>query len=257
VWATWFPKDGSLLHFFRGFPKDDLSLSGHDSDSFHFDIAENRIGEDSCAGQIESNGHRIKWDLSYASTFGDSITEVGWIGFSRTPHSDAIFSGQIELDGQVFTGHPLGYGLQGHNCGFRHRKLWTWTHCIALDPAGGMTTFEALEYELGLGFMFRKAVLWHEGVQTVFKKLSQNERDRATMRWSFKCVRSDGTELTVAVDGGGPSVVRLPYTRTDCSGSFEVSNNSLARANLRLSRDGRSDEVIDCDGGAVLEMVGG
>ena len=34
----------------------------------------------------------------------------------------------------------------------------------------------------------------------------------------------------------GPSIHRLPYLKTDCTDSFEVANNSLARAVLRLEQ---------------------
>jgi hypothetical protein len=51
---------------------------------------------------------------------------------------------------------------------------------------------------------------------------------------------------------------RLPYAKTDCSGSFEVANNSLARARLklRLENPARAEEFVT-DGGSVLEMTGG
>ena len=257
VWSTWFSRDGSPEHYLVGFPWSDLSISAGD-DPLSLRIGDNRIDEGSCSGRIEENGHRVTWDLAYASTFSNSITDVPWIGFSRTPHSDAIFSGRIEIDGTVFTGHPLGYGLQGHNCGYRHRNAWSWTHCIALGPDAGMTTFEALEYEVFLGLWFRKAVLWHQGKRYVFKKLVRIARDRGGMRWEFKCASSrGGVELLAEIDGSGPLVSRLPYLKTDCSGSFETSNNSLARATLLLDKDGRQQERIDCNGGAVLEMVGG
>jgi len=44
--------------------------------------------------------------------------------------------------------------------------------------------------------------------------------------------------------------------KTDCTGSFEVANNSLARAVLRLERQNRPVEVLETSNGAVLEMVG-
>jgi hypothetical protein len=63
--------------------------------------------------------------------------------------------------------------------------------------------------------------------------------------------------VEAAVDGGGGSLHRLPYVKTNCSGTFEVSNNSLASGRLYLRRDGREEEAIIANGGAVLEMVGG
>ena len=62
--------------------------------------------------------------------------------------------------------------------------------------------------------------------------------------------------MEVAIDGTGPSIHRLPYVKTDCTGSFEVGYNSLARAVLRLERPDRRLETLETDTGAVLEMVG-
>jgi hypothetical protein len=259
VWATWFPKDGKPQSFIQGFPQDQLSLSNPGAQPFYLRIKnDNHIGEDSCAGRVEVEGRRITWDLRYRSNFRVSITEVGWIGFSRTPHSDAVFSGEITFDGQPFHGDPLGYGLQGHNCGFRHRHLWNWTHCLVLSSVGGgISTFEALEYEIPFGLRFRKALLWHEQKLYTFKKIVEICRDRDNMQWMFKCSNSDdGSVLIAIIDGSGSSVHRLPYLKTDCSSTFEVANNSLARATLYLSRPDHPLEQLSTDGGAALEMVG-
>lgn len=174
------------------------------------------------------------------------------------PHSDAVFSGRLSLDGRRFEGEPLGYGLQGHNCGFRHRHLWNWTHCLFLDTSpGGISTFEALEYEIPFGLRVRKALLWHCGALSAFKKLEETRRDREAMRWEFKCSGArDGASLSAVIDGSGPSAHRLPYLKTDCSSTFEVVNNSLARAHLCFRRPDHRVEEMRTDGGAVLEMVG-
>ena len=103
-------------------------MSGRGASSLLFEAGENRITENECRGRLEVGGRRIGWDLRYRSTYRVELSSKGWIGFSRTPHSDGIFSGEITLDNQTFRGEPLGYGLQGHNCGYRHRKFWTWTH---------------------------------------------------------------------------------------------------------------------------------
>jgi hypothetical protein len=49
----------------------------------------------------------------------------------------------------------------------------------------------------------------------------------------------------------------LPYVKTDCSGSFEVANDSLAIASVRLRRRDGAVENLETATGAVLEMVGG
>ena len=258
VWATWFPRDGKPQSLIQGFPQAGLSLSQPGAQPFHLEISDNRIGEDCCAGRLDVDGHQVSWELRYRSALGVTLSDVGWIGFSRTPHSDAVFSGEITFDGRRFRGQPLGYGLQGHNCGFRHRSLWNWTHCaVRNSEGGGMSSFEALEYEMPLGLRFRKALLWHGGKLYTFRKIQEIRRDRDYLQWEFRCTGcADGAELVAVIDGSGPSLHRLPYLKTNCASSFEVANNSLARATLHLSRPGHRVEEISTDGGTVLEMVG-
>ncbi len=108
------------------------------------------------------------------------------------------------------------------------------------------------------GLVFRKAVLWHEGKRHEFRNLQEIGRDSDELTWNFSGSSStkEGFRLEAAIDGSGPSIHRLPYVKTDCSGSFEVTNNSLAKAVLRLEQRGRAAEILATDNGAVLEMVG-
>jgi hypothetical protein len=259
VWATWFPSEGKPQSFIQGFPFQHLELSSRRQSPFHFRIADNAIDEGSCRGALDVDGHKMSWNLQYRSTFRFTMSDKGWIGFSRTPHSDAIFSGQITLDGRIFSGDPLGFGLQGHNCGYRHRNLWTWTHAYFGHPgtsARNASTFEALIYEMPFGLMFRKAVLRHEGEQHVFRDLQEATRDRANLLWNFQCANRDGLTVEAALDGRGPSVHRLPYLKTDCSGSFEVANNSRAKAVVCLHQQNGAVQTLETESGAVLEMAG-
>jgi hypothetical protein len=261
VWATWFPRDGKPQSFIQGFPLEGLELSARRRNPFHFQIGRNGIGENSCRGALEVGGHAISWDLHYGSAFRVTLSNKGWIGFSRTPHSDALFSGQITLDGRTFQGDPLGFGVQGHNCGYRHRNFWTWTHAHfpssdGRSSVGNASTLEALVYEMPFGMVFHKAVLWHDGKEHVFRNLREIKRDPDEFRWNFHCSAKDGFRLEAAIDGAGPGIHRLPYMKTDCAGTFEVANNSLAKAVLRLERRGGPVETLETSTGAVLEMVG-
>ena len=256
VWATWFPALGKPQSFIQGFPIDGLDVSRKGQAPFHFRIGDNAIDENSCRGALQVNGHSIAWDLQYRSTLRVTLSNKGWIGFSRTPHSDAIFSGLIMLDDRRFAGDALGFGLQGHNCGYRHRNFWTWTHAYFPRPARTATTMEALVYEMPFGLVFRKAVLWHEEREYVFRDLREEAGSREAMRWNFRSAARNGIRLETAIDGSGPSVHRLPYLKTDCSGSFAVTNNSLASASLLIEAPGRPSEKLETTTGAVLEMVG-
>jgi len=264
VWATWFPRDGHPETFIREFPVGAVKLApakssrsaDAPSEAFSLTIGPNRIEESGCCGAIEMRGKKIGWDLLYRSHFSVTLSNKGWIGFSRTPHSDAVVRGEIRFGDRVFRGDPLGIGVQGHNCGFRHRNLWTWMHACFPQPDGSISTLEALVYEMPLRLRFRKAVLWHQGRAHIFRQLREHPRDRAALRWSF-AARSGSGSIEVEVDGHGVSLHRLPYAKTDCSGSFEVSNNSRASAHVRmLLRDAAGPVELTSNGDAVLEMTG-
>jgi len=256
VWATWFPANDAPQSFIQGFPLPGFSISRRGQAPFHFQVGDNEIGEDSCRGALNVNGHNLSWNLQYHSTFRVTLSSKGWIGFSRTPHSDATFSGEITLDGRTFSGQPLGFGVQGHNCGYRHRNFWRWTH--AYFPRAGHTasTLETLVYEMPFGLVFRKTVLWHEEKEYVFRNVHETVCSREEMKWDFECSSRVGLKLKAAIDGSGPSVHRLSYLKTNCSGAFSVLNNSLARATLLIERRDESTEKLETATGAVLEMVG-
>jgi hypothetical protein len=255
IWATWFPEEGKPQTFIQGFPVEGINVSGQGQSPFYFRIGRSGIEEESCRGALEVDGHLISWNLRYRSTFRVTLSSKGWIGFSRTPHSDAMFSGEIKLDGRVFAGDPLGFGVQGHNCGYRHRNFWTWTHAYFPRDGRPASTLEALSYEMPLGLVFRRAVLWHDGMQYVFRDLRDSGSSRERMQWNFHCATRNGMQLDAAIDGSGPSVHRLPYLKTNCSGNFEVVNNSLASASVVIEAAGRPAERLRTPNGAVLEMV--
>ena len=119
---------------FRDFRCRDWISAAKGRAPFHFRIGDNGIEEDSCQGTLQVDGHAITWNLRYRSTFRVTLSNKGWIGFSRTPHSDALFSGTDHARWPDLRGRPLGFGVQGHNCGYRHRNFWTWTHAYFPRP---------------------------------------------------------------------------------------------------------------------------
>lgn len=256
VWATWFPANGAPQSFIQGFALPGLSISPQGKAPLQFRIADNEIGEDFCRGALNLNGHSISWNLQYRSTFHVTLSSKGWIGFSRSPHSDAIFSGEITLDSRTFSGQPLGFGVQGHNCGYRHRNFWRWAHAYFLRPSHAASTLETLVYEMPFGLVFRKTVLWHEAKEYIFRNVRETLCSREEMKWGFECSSAGGLKLKASIDGSGPSVHRLSYLKTNCTGAFDVMNNSLTKASLILERRDGSSERLETETGAVLEMVG-
>lgn len=256
VWATWFPAGGKPQSFIQRFPLIGLDLSRKGQAPFHLQIAGNKIGEDFCQGSLQVDGHSVSWNVRYRSTFRTTLSSKGWIGFSRTAHSDAVFSGEIVLDGQKFAGNPLGFGVQGHNCGYRHRSFWRWTHAYFPRAEHLATTFEALVYQMPLGLVFRKAVLWHDGQEFILRNLRENRINRSDPQWNFACASPGRLRLDAKIDGRGSSIHQLHYLKTNCSGSFEVLNNSLAAASIVIEKEGQPAERLETRTGAVLEIVG-
>jgi len=256
VWATWFPQNGKPQTFIQGFNSTSLDLSARGQNPFHLRIGDNQISQSACRGALQVDGHAISWDLQYRSTFRVTLSNKGWIGFSQTPHSNARFSGKITLDDHSFEGNPLGFGIQGHNCGYRHRNAWTWAHAYFPRGDGSSSTLEALVYEMPLGLQFRRAVLWHDGQRYSFRKLQQIQKNRHDFIWAFDCPGRDGLLLEARFNGAPSSTHRLAYLKTDCSGTFDVLNNSLASAVVTLHGRGGGSETLETVNGAVLEMVG-
>jgi len=255
VWATWFPRDSKPQTFIQGFPVGQLDLTGRFQLPFHCRVADNGIDENSCWGNLLVDGHTISWKLRNHSNFGITLSDKGWIGFTKSPHSDAFFSGEITLDGQSFSGDPLGFGVQGHNCGYRHRTFWRWMHAYFPHPDGTPSTLEAVIYDMPFGLLFRKAVLWHRRNTFILKNLREQEIIRVPdlLKWSFAASQR-GLSIEASIEAAAPGIHRLPYVKTDCSGTFPVSNASLARATLRLGKN--LEEALETPFGAVLEMGG-
>lgn len=256
VWATWFPANDAPQSFIQGFPLEGFSISPRGQTPLHFQIGDNEIGDDFCRGRLRLNERSLSWNLRYRSSFRVTLSNKGWIGFSRTPHSDASFSGEIMLDGRTFAGQPLGFGLQGHNCGYRHRHFWRWMHAYFPRSGRPASTLETLVYEMPFGLVFRKTVLWHDQKEYIFRNVREAVSSREGMTWDFECRSRKGLQLKVSIDGSGPSVHRLSYLKTNCSGEFDVMNNSLAKASLLIERSDGSAERLETPAGAVLEMVG-
>ena len=257
VWATWFPRNGEPRSFIQGFQAEKLSLSRRKILPFHCRIAENGIEEGRCWGNLRVDDHHISWNLRLNSHFGFVLSNKGWIGFSKSPHSDATFAGEIHFDGKTFSGEPLGFGVQGHNCGYRHRTYWRWMHAYFPGAEGRASTLEALVYDLPLGMTFRKVVLWHAGKPLVLRKMNEREiiSENSRLKWVISGTVPDGKHVEATIEGNAPGIHRLPYARTDGSGTFPVANASMARARVKIESTGKA-EILETDGGAVLEMGG-
>ncbi len=76
-------------------------------------------------------------------------------------------------------------------------------------------------------------------------------RDAAKLKWVLAAQTSPGKSVEATIEGFAPELHQLPYLRTDASGTFPVSNASLASATIKIG-----DELLQTPNGAVLEMGG-
>ena len=107
-----------------------------------------------------------------------------------------------------------------------------------------------------MGLVFRRAILWHEGQSLDFRGLRETTVNPNEFAWSLSGGAEGGPRFDATFEGNGPSLHHLPYLKTDCSGSFEVLNNSLANAAVRMTWPGGRIEELRTNGGAVLEIGG-
>jgi hypothetical protein len=107
---------------------------------------------------------------------------------------------------------------------------------------------------LPLGLVFRNAILWHHGKPTRAKKIRELKiaRSNTQLDWKFSGQLGDGSPIEASIEGITPGIHEVPYTKTDGSGTFPVSNASLARAIVKLGQS----ETLETETGAVLEMGG-
>lgn len=256
VWATWFPHDGKPQTFIAGFPLETAELSPRRQLPFFFRITDCGIEDGACWGDLRLDGHRISWKLRYHSSFGVVLSDKGWIGFSKSPHSNASFSGEITFDDQRFTGQPLGFGVQGHNCGYRHRTYWRWMHAYFAHSNTSPSTLEALVYDMPFGMTFRNAIWYHDAKPLTLRRIQELQivNDSRKLRWVFAATGPDGSPLQATIQATSPQIHRLPYEKTDCSGTFPVANASLACAQVRFGNN--PSDTLETTTGAVLEFGG-
>ena len=128
--------------------------------------------------------------------------------------------------------------------------------CIFPGGAEASSTLEALVYEMPLGMVFRRVVLWHKGREHAFHQITEFERDPQRLIWSFCCPNPKFMAIQVQVRGRDGFIRRLPYFKTDCSGQLDVANDSLATARMTWYGLGGRTEEMSTDTGAVVEMAG-
>jgi len=115
------------------------------------------IEEESCRGALHVEGHAIRHGISATiSTFRVTLSNKGWIGFSRTPHSDAVFSGEITARRPPLRQRRSRLRSAGTQLRIPASQLLDWAHAYFLAADRDATTLEALVYEMPSDWSFAK-----------------------------------------------------------------------------------------------------
>ena len=144
-WATWFPAGGRPQSFIQGFPLQGLNVSRRGQSPFHFRIGDNWHRRRFLQGIF--GGGRARDLLEPALPFHISRDaeqqRLDWF-LANAALRRGFFRRRSRSMAGAFAGDPLGFGVQGHNCGYRHRNFWTWTHAYFPRSGQPASTLEAL-----------------------------------------------------------------------------------------------------------------
>jgi hypothetical protein len=96
----------SRRHSSKAIPPRALQLSSRRQLPFHLRIAESGIEEGTCWGEPQGGRARDFVEAAVSLAVRRGAERQGWIGFSKSPHSNALFSGEIHLTAGLFPGRP-------------------------------------------------------------------------------------------------------------------------------------------------------
>jgi hypothetical protein len=113
----------------RQFGADELA-AGPDT---YIRVADAALTDGRAAGRVETSALEVKWDLTFADEhkpfrhlprdflYNAPLPKTKFL----SPYPDAVFDGQIELDGERI--EVEGWrGMVGHNWGAEHAERWVW-----------------------------------------------------------------------------------------------------------------------------------
>jgi len=126
-------------------PSPDFTLGGPDR---YLRTGESEAGPGFARGSASGGGHRLEWDLSFATgeptyTLLPEAAARGPLGAfaALVPNVDTVVSGKVVADGETREVAD-GRGQQGHVFGRRHAERWVRAHCRGFED--GDTIVEAV-----------------------------------------------------------------------------------------------------------------
>ncbi|MFW5876578.1 MAG: tocopherol cyclase family protein [Myxococcota bacterium] len=256
VWAIAFDRDGGERFPVGGKQSVPVDEARFDDRPFRIVAAGSELRSGEARGQVDREGHLLRWDLRYEPRqppFRTYPSELMYRGRfpklkSLTPCPDGIFSGSLEVDGERWEVDRWP-GMQGHNWGRGHLDIYAWAHCNSWDGDVKDVWFEAGCGKLRMGPIMSPwlgvAALHIDG-HTIRFDGPRGVLPRAVQvgfdRWRFR-FEAPGHVLhgDIAAD---PSRMAGLYYRNPAGPTTHCLNSKLARATLRLERPGRPTTTL-------------
>lgn len=204
LWAIWSDGERGVLTAAKSeLPIGDCRFA---RDAFAVTIGSAALGADALSGAAESGGHRIAWELRYASPQPRLLHLPERLYDAPLPKAKslvgsplAVFDGSITVDGDT---HAIAQwvGSQNHNWGSKHTDHYAYGQVAGFDNAPE-SFLEIATARLKLGPLWTPwmtpIVLRHRGEEYTLNALAQTIRAKARIEgfdWHF---RSENAQLCI------------------------------------------------------------
>lgn len=228
------------------------------------------FGDQTLYGDIQSEQHRIRWELDMhpATPGGFDFVPASLAGrFVRnsavTVYEDLRFSGWSEVDGERFEWRDAP-GMQGHLAGPKNGHSWVWGHCnMFLDDAGNAVDciWDGLSARARLGrchatppltCMFVRLDGRDYCVNTAWRALRAKSSHDA-MGWQF-AFEDQGLSFLGNVQAAPEQFAGVTYEDTDGSHLY-CYNSKISDMTLEIRRGGEMERLFHSTGAVAFEVV--
>ena len=228
-------------------------------------IGEAELSPSALSGEARSRGHRLAWQLAWASAEPPLLLLPRALyerGFPRAkavvPAPQAVFDGWLEVDGErvVIEGWR---GSQNHNWGSRHTDRYAWGQVAGFDDAPDVF-LECSTARVKLG------PIWTPWLTLVALRVGDRElalnglwraaRARARIdgfRWSFE-THDERARVRARIEAPASAFVGLRYANPP-GGEKLCLNSKLASCELDLEEAGRPRRTFRTARRAAFELL--
>lgn len=251
IWVVFWREPGQRPIVFK--QNVDESEIRANSSRIEIDMASASLRPDRSQGTVESDGHKITWDLKLTEgglpLFHYPYHKLYEISFPKkkilTPKPRQIFAGTIEVDDEVFT-IDRWVGIRGHNWGSEHAHSYAYGNANLWDQPGDWI-FDGFSARILLG---RTLSPW---LSSAILRLPKSEvRFSKPWKWINSSALVDFPSWSCTFETGGTTVnshwtldpedvAGLRYLHPDGRLSY-CYNTKFARLRVTMERHGNKDQ---------------